>query len=60
MPGDTALEFFSRLLRHRFLQRIRATGGQDRARNAKGGGEGFQALTIMGAAPQCKEFGNDE
>ena len=54
MPGDTALELFARLLRHRFFQRIGATGGQDRARDAKGGEEGFQALRIMGLRVQCK------
>ena len=48
MPGDTALEFFARLLRDRFFQRIGATSGQDRARDANGGREGFQVLIIIG------------
>ena len=48
--GDAALEFFARLLRDRFFQRIGATGGQDRARDAKGGREGFQALRRMSIA----------
>src|SRR5450759_5197558 len=56
MPGDTALELFTRLLHDRFFQRIGATGGQDRARDAKGGGEGFQALRITGMTLQCKRF----
>ena len=57
MPGDTALELFARLLHDRFFQRIGATGGQDRARDAKGGGEGFQALRIMGLREHCKDYG---
>jgi hypothetical protein len=62
MPGDTALEFFARLLRDRFFQRIGAPTGQNRARDAKGGRKGFQALIIMGLAVQCKGigWGNDE
>jgi hypothetical protein len=56
MPRDTALEFFARLLHHWFFQGIGATGGQDRACDAKGGGEGFQALRIMGLTVQCKKF----
>jgi hypothetical protein len=43
-------------LHDRFFQRIGATGGQDRARDAKGGGEGFQALRITGMTLQCKRF----
>jgi hypothetical protein len=54
MPGYAALEFFARLLRDRFFQRICATNGQHRARDAKGGGEGFQALRIVGLTRQCK------
>ena len=46
--GDAALEFFARLLRDRFFERIGATDGQDRARDANGGRKGFQALRIMG------------
>ena len=56
MPGDAALEFFAGLLRERFFQGIGATSGQDRARDAKGGGKGFQALRIMGLPVQCKKF----
>jgi hypothetical protein len=48
----------------RFFQRIGATGGQDRTCDAKGGGEGFQALRIMGATEHCKNYegltANDE
>jgi hypothetical protein len=67
MPGDTALELFACLLPDRFFQRIGATSGQDRARDAKGDGEDFQALRIMGLTVQCKKYegrmtnvGNDE
>jgi len=48
VPGDAALEFFARLLPDRFLQGIGATSGQDRARDANGGREGFQVLIIIG------------
>ena len=54
MPGYPALEFFAGFLRDRFFQRIGATNGQHRARDANGGGEGFQALRIMGLTVQCK------
>jgi hypothetical protein len=54
MPGYPALEFFARFLRERFFQRIGATNGQHRARDANGGGEGFQALRIMGLTVHCK------
>jgi hypothetical protein len=37
----------------------RGFGGQDRARDAKGGRKGFQALRIMGRAIHCKTR-NDE
>ena len=57
MTGDTALKFFARFLHDRFFQRIGATGGQNRARDAKDGGEGFQALRITGLTVQCKKFG---
>ena len=57
VPSDTALEFFARLLRDRFFERIGATDGQDRARDANGGRKGFQALRIMGSAIHCKKFG---
>jgi len=58
--GDAALEFFARFFPNRFFQGIGATGGQDRARDAKGGGKGFQALRIMGSTEHCKQFGNEE
>jgi len=51
---DAALELFSRFLGERFLEGIGAAAEQSRAREAKGGEEGFQALRIMGAAAQCK------
>jgi hypothetical protein len=57
VPSDAALEFFTRLLRHWFLQWIGATSGQNRARDAKGGREGFQVLIIIGLPVQCKNFG---
>lgn len=47
VPSDAALEFFARLLRDRLFQRIRATSGQDRARDANGGKEGFQVQRIL-------------
>jgi hypothetical protein len=47
VTGDAALEFFARLLRDRFLEGIGAASRQDRARDAKGGGEGFQVRTIL-------------
>ena len=56
MPGDTALELFARLVHHRFFQRIGTTGRHDRACDAKGGGEGFQALRIMGLTEHCKKY----
>jgi hypothetical protein len=34
-------------LADRFFQRIGATGGQDRARDANGGREGFQVRRIL-------------
>jgi hypothetical protein len=54
VPGDTALEFFARLLRDRFFERIGATGGQHRARDANGGRKGFQALRIIGKVTSDK------
>jgi hypothetical protein len=65
MSRDAALEFFARLLHDGFFQGIGATRGQNRAREAKSGGEGFQALRIMGLPVHCKNFGmtnrkNDE
>ena len=60
VPGDATLKFLARLLHDRFFQRVGATGGQDRVRDANGGEKGFQALRIMGAAAQCKGFENDE
>lgn len=47
VPGDAALELFARLLRDRFFERIGATGGQDRARDANGGRKGFQVRRIL-------------
>ena len=47
VPGDAALEFFARLLHDRFFQGVGATGGQNRARDAKGGRKGFQVRRIL-------------
>ena len=62
VAGDAALEFFPGLLHHRFFQRIGAAGDQDRARDAKGSGEGFQALKnnrkVTGAMQE--KWRNDE
>jgi hypothetical protein len=49
-PPDAALEFFPRFLYGRLFDWISAGTQQDRARDAKGGGEGFQALRITGVA----------
>lgn|GEM_PF-6855529 len=47
MSRDAALEFFAGLSRDRFFQGIGATRGQNRAREAKSGGEGFQVRRIL-------------
>jgi hypothetical protein len=44
---DPAREFFPGFLRRWLFDRISAAAQQDRARDAKGGGEGFQALRIL-------------
>ena len=47
LPGDAALEFFLRLLRHRFFNRIGATADENRAGDAESDREGLQARIIM-------------
>ena len=47
VAGNAALEFFRHLLNHRLLERIGATGEEERARDAESDRKGLQARRIL-------------